>query len=458
MTSFYIRMRRNLSQTHPEQRYNFSVELIVIFFTLLCGVCRALPPETNTRDSIYTTQGDALINQCNFDNIRTIQLYPEGSPMAFPLLELGGGYNLELHFDDLDAAYQDYSYRFVHCTADWKPSGLMADEFMTGFSDNPIMNYRPSFNTLRTYTHYSLRLPNNDVQFTISGNYIIKVYLRNDPEQVVFTRRFLVLDRKLTIKPDLKRASRLDDMNYKQEIDFEVYRGNYRIEDPYGALKTVILQNSRWDNAKTDMKPLFVKDDVLIFDDALDNVFPGGNEFRFFDVKSTRYWSERIKNITSDSSGFHITLLNDEKRSFKRYYSYSDLNGSRLIAVQEGRDPETDADYVGVTFTLPMAHPVNGGDLFIFGALSDWQCKEQFRMHFDKERLAYKAKLNLKQGYYNYSYAFLEKGFTEADLTLIEGTHSETENDYIILIYDHPFGSDYDHLIGFLQFNSMNKL
>ena len=284
-------MRRNLSQTHPEQRYNFSVELIVIFFTLLCGVCRALPPETNTRDSIYTTQGDALINQCNFDNIRTIQLYPEGSPMAFPLLELGGGYNLELHFDDLDAAYQDYSYRFVHCTADWKPSGLMADEFMTGFSDNPIMNYRPSFNTLRTYTHYSLRLPNNDVQFTISGNYIIKVYLRNDPEQVVFTRRFLVLDRKLTIKPDLKRASRLDDMNYKQEIDFEVYRGNYRIEDPYGALKTVILQNSRWDNAKTDMKPLFVKDDVLIFDDDLDNVFPGGNEFRFFDVKSTRYWS-----------------------------------------------------------------------------------------------------------------------------------------------------------------------
>ena len=79
-------------------------------------------------------------------------------------------------------------------------------------------------------------------------------------------------------------------------------------------------------------------------------------------------------------------------------------------------------------------------------------------MTYNSDRLAYILDVMLKQGYYNYVYAFKAKGDSVPDITEVEGMHFETENDYMILVYDRPFGDDYDHLIGYIQFNSLKKL
>ncbi|MCB0429842.1 MAG: DUF5103 domain-containing protein [Flavobacteriales bacterium] len=426
-------------------RFLAPVLLFVLRFTPAFALSDSLPEVTMT-DRTYT------------DHIKTVLLHMEGDPLSMPLLELRGGYKLELHFDDMDDVFREYRYTFVHCNADWSPSDLNQDEYLTGWPENRIPTYTHSFNTLVPYTHYQLSLPNDDVQFTKSGNYIIKVFDANEPERILITRRFMIVDRQVTVAPDLKKPSRLDDMNYKQEIDFNIFRGSYEIQDPFGAFKVVLMQNGRWDNAVTDMKPLFVKDDVLIYDDDTKNVFPGNNEYRFFDTKSLRYLSERIHDIRRDSTGTHVYLYADEKRPFKRYASQPDINGKFLVAVQEGRDAITDADYVHVHFALPMAHPMLGGDMYVYGALSDNQCEPAFKMTYNSDRLAYILDVMLKQGYYNYVYAFKAKGDSVPDITEVEGMHFETENDYMILVYDRPFGDDYDHLIGYIQFNSLKKL
>ncbi len=57
----------------------------------------------------------------------------------------------------------------------------------------------------------------------------------------------------------------------------------------------------------------------------------------------------------------------------------------------------------------------------------------------------------LKQGVYDYEYAFVAKGSRLADSSPVEGSFFETENRYTILVYQRQTGSRYDELIGYKE-------
>ena len=57
-----------------------------------------------------------------------------------------------------------------------------------------------------------------------------------------------------------------------------------------------------------------------------------------------------------------------------------------------------------VYFYLMSDAPLIEGDVYIFGALSDWKCKEEFKMKYDHDFKGYRAVLFVKQGFYNYEY------------------------------------------------------
>ena len=96
-----------------------------------------------------------------------------------------------------------------------------------------------------------------------------------------------------------------------------------------------------------------------------------------------------------------------------------------------------------------MDSEITVGNLYVFGALTDWQCQPDFQLHYDQHKRGYVGTAYLKQGYYEYQYAYLPKGSNIADLTFIEGSHFETTNTYYIYAYYRPLGLFYDKLIGF---------
>jgi hypothetical protein len=63
----------------------------------------------------------------------------------------------------------------------------------------------------------------------------------------------------------------------------------------------------------------------------------------------------------------------------------------------------------------------------------------------------------LKQGFYNYQYAFLRDGDNKLDIEYIEGNQGQTENDYTILIYHRAMGTFYDRLISVKNLNSIRN-
>ncbi|MDF1673975.1 MAG: DUF5103 domain-containing protein, partial [Vicingaceae bacterium] len=55
-----------------------------------------------------------------------------------------------------------------------------------------------------------------------------------------------------------------------------------------------------------------------------------------------------------------------------------------------------------------------------------------------------------KQGYYNYAYCFVKDGSKNTgDISVIEGSHYEAENEYSILVYHRGVNDYYDKLVGF---------
>ncbi|MBI5219105.1 MAG: DUF5103 domain-containing protein [Bacteroidia bacterium] len=390
-------------------------------------------------------------------NIHTVLLYKEGWELSPPIIDLANPVKLIFSFDDLDADSKSYSYTFIHCDANWQPSDIVTSDYIDGFAENRITDYAYSFNTTFKYTHYSLSFPNDDVKLKISGNYIVKVFDNFDQNNIVLTKRFYVVDHKVAVEATVKQATLLDHRKTSQEVDFKIERKFYAISDPFGELKVALLQNFRWDNAVTTLKPLFVKDEEFSYDYDEDNVFDAGGEFRYFDIKSLRYFSEKVEKISYVNSNYQVKLLDDERRTFKTYLYNKDLNGKYLVKVTEGQNSDIEADYCYVYFTLPYDAPIVDGNIYVFGALSDWDFLKQNQMRYNMERKQYELTLLLKQGYYNYQYVFLKDGCSRGNVSLVEGNHYETENDYIIFVYHRYLSSRYDKLIGYQIVNSVIK-
>src|SRR5689334_6928978 len=109
--------------------------------------------------------------------IKSIQLFPSGNQIRYPMISLGSVGQLELHFDDLDANVKNYSYTFQLCNADWTPALLSQFDYIRGFSQQRISTYRVSTVAFTRYTHYQAMVPDRNCMPSRSGNYILKVFL-----------------------------------------------------------------------------------------------------------------------------------------------------------------------------------------------------------------------------------------------------------------------------------------
>jgi len=391
------------------------------------------------------------------ENIKTVLMYREGFDLSDPIYELGEETPLVFKFDDLSPEAKDYYYTIVHCDAGWNESFMPQSDYLDGFTENPVDDYALSFNTTFDYVNYRLYLPNEDVQFKVSGNYALVVYENNNKENLVLTKRFHVVEPRVDIEGTVRRATLDAFKGAHQEVDFTVYHENLEIQNPREEIKVVITQNNRWDNAIRDLKPLFIRDRMLVYDYNKENVFEAGNEFRYFDIRTTRVNGEGILSTDFHRPYYHKTLFSDEIRTNKKFFSYEEMNGKYAVESQdpETEDCDTECDYFFTHFTLPLESILMGGTVNVFGELTNWNANKKSEMTWNFDTGTYELTLLLKQGYYNYIYVYVPEGSMEADHTNLEGSHWEAENNYQIYVYYRDLAGRYDRLVGYRNLNSV---
>jgi len=387
------------------------------------------------------------------ENVKTVMMYRFGNELSNPVLYLNQNEKLVFKFDDLDDEEKDYYYTIIHCDANWNESYMSQNLYLTGFPENPLIDYKLSFNTAFNYTHYELFIPNENVKMKYSGNYVIVVYEGRDKSKVVITQRFYVIESRVSINATVRRATYDPFKGSNHEVDFVVkYNDDFMIENPQKDVKVVLMQNNRWDNAITNLKPLYVNADRLEYNYDKENVFPAGNEFRYFDNRTNRYNGENIIATEFHRPYYHKIVKPDEVRANKNFFLYKEMNGKFTIESQdqEKRDRDTECDYTFVHFSLPLQSPLLGGSVNVFGGLTGWNANKSNEMTWNFNTGAYELSLLLKQGYYNYQYVYVPQGAKSADHTNIEGSYWEAVNEYQIFVYYSDFAARYDRLVGYI--------
>jgi hypothetical protein len=382
--------------------------------------------------------------------IKTVQFHVRNVPLSLPVIKLGSSEQLQLQFDELDAEYQDYTYTVIHCDRNWEPTNIPQQEYIDGFLEENILNYDFSFNTVQQYIHYSFSVPNQNLRLKLSGNYVLIVYKDFDREKPIITRRFRVYEQLVEIAARVRIPMIINQRRTHQQLDVEIIHPDFDIRNPFADVALHIQQNYRWDNIKTDMKPIFIKDQRLVYDNMGEVVFEGGNEFRWIDTRSLRYQPENVSNIwyDPDSMKNHVFLIPDKVLSKDHYRTFPDINGAFSIDVREGTDPTRDADYALIHHSLKYQDPILDGGLYLYGGLTDWQIKPEHRLEYNYRDRTYEGSTYLKQGYYNYQYIYLRDGATEGETEITEGSFFDARQIYTLYVYHQQMGSRYDRLIG----------
>jgi hypothetical protein len=121
-----------------------------------------------------------------------------------PLMVLGEQASLHLSFDVAGDEARIYRYTFVHCDYRWQRSELQPGEYLEGYFDDQITDYRFSLNTLTPFVHHELYFPTSYMQPKLSGNYLLVVFTdQNTEDQVLFTRRFFVTEPLLSLQVNI---------------------------------------------------------------------------------------------------------------------------------------------------------------------------------------------------------------------------------------------------------------
>ena len=426
----------------------FSLLFLLTFsFSEICAQFNV--DEQSGEDNYYNANFLRFENHIYQENVKTVLLHPKDWPIAAPFIVLNDpNSTLELHFDILDSTLGNFMYELIHCDYNWKKSELDVQEYIDGMPSDYLVEYDYSRNTFQKYIHYSLEIPNFNMQITKSGNYLIKVF-DYDNNDLILTRRFSVTENIVNVDAKVKQATLVRQRYSHQEIDFSIGTSTYQMTNPYTDLHVEILQNHTWENRLSGLDPRFVKESTLDYDYDGPNAMEGLNEFRLLDLKNTRFNGAGIERVTFSAQENHAYLELDKSRASRTYLQNRDLNGWFYIStnLSEANSAALDADYVNAHFSLKQEKPLSDGDVYVYGALTDWKILPEAKMKFNQLELKYENTLYIKQGIFNYMYAFVKDGEIKPDMSRFEGSHFETENEYSILVYHRPLGLDYDRLL-----------
>lgn len=390
-------------------------------------------------------------------NIRTTLLYlktGENNQMLNPAVSaLNQIYPLYCEFDEISDKVGSFYYKIINCNMDWTPNNLIDSEFLKEFmNDQLITTYNLSFNTREKYVHYNFTLP----KVKLSGNYLLVVYRNGNADEIVFSKRYIIYEDRISLNVEPKLSTGISERYTHQQIDFLLTYNDYPfIFNPKQEVKAIIRQNYRWDNL-LDLKPLYIKENERILDYRffdLENNFPGGKEFRFFDTRKVYSNSMNIDHVDFTPTEVNVYLMREKERNTLNYLFNIDANGRFVIANNELGAIFQDPDYVNVNFDLKAS--LQFGDVYVLGAINNYKPNDKFKMFYDGTTESYKLKTKLKMGYYNYIYGVLNRKTGKFDEISIEGSSNLTENDYEVIIYHRPIGTRSDLVIGYylLKYN-----
>lgn len=409
--------------------------------TLLALISAILPAASYAQNNEIYNKG-----------IASLQVVAGQNWMSLPIIRLGShspNDRINISFDDLTHTYHRYTYKIEHCEADWTVSDqIFASDFINGFQEgNTIENSMESINTNVLYTHYKLTIPNEDCSLKMSGNYKLTVFDENDDNRPMFTACFMVLENAMGVQLDVTTNTDIDINKQHQQVSMQVNYGSVNVTDPSTQIKTVVMQNRRWDNARINPKPQYTMADGLRWEHNSDLIFQAGNEYHKYEILDVSHPTMGIDRIDWDGENYQVYPYACVPRP--NYVYDEDANGAFYIRNSDNIENDIASEYVFVNYTLQVPERVDG-DVYVNGAWTNDQLTPEYRMEYDDINRCYTARILQKQGYYSYQFVMVGRDGVSRVVTS-DGCFYQTENKYQALVYYRGTGERTDRLVGYQQ-------
>jgi Type 9 secretion system plug protein 1st domain len=383
--------------------------------------------------------------------IRTVQFRGTSTQNQIPIIKLGE--RLQISFDALNGEEEDFYYKIDHYNFDWTPSDLSKNEYLGGFDEVRIETYENSLNTLQIFSHYYLTIPNRETsRISKSGNYLIT--FSDDDGNVVFSRKFIVMENIVGVQVEIKRARDLKRIRTDQVVQFTINSPSLLLINPKRNVKTLVMQNSNIKTAITDLTPQYNIGTELIYRYDKEASFGGGNEYHNFDNKDVRAANNSIRRIELNDI-YENFLFTDIDRSDRPYTYNPDINGDFVVRNLNAQNQNIEAEYVRLHFNLQYFEPLGDKEIHIYGNFNNYTIDGSTYMRYNKVTDSYQNARLFKQGFYNYKYVLVDRDGS-IDEGAISGDFWETENNYTVIVYYRGPGDRYDRVIGIGSGSSTN--
>jgi hypothetical protein len=386
-------------------------------------------------------------------NIKTASFVQNGDNV-YPFFKLGDAFAFV--FDDLFGNEANYYYSIQHCGYDWTPSAMLSiNDYIDGFDSQRIQNYENSFNTLQLYSRYTLTFPNKFTRLTLSGNYILKIL--NDDREVVFSRRFILYEENVSVPVEIKRARVMDDIPFKQNMQFSIMSKTVLFQSPLQNVKVAIFQNGRFDNAIYNIKPQYTIGNDLTYRYDKETQFWAGNEYLNFDNKDIRNATNNVLRITAGET-YNTILYPNNARGNSPYTYFPDVNGNFVVKNinLSVSNQNLESDYAWVFFSLHAPAYYGKDPIYVGGMFNNYAKTDEYRMDYNEKTATYEKAIMVKQGFTNFMYIIADKNGKINGKDAVDGNYYQTENDYTILVYYRENNERYDRVIGMGKNNSEN--
>ncbi len=385
-------------------------------------------------------------------NIKTVS-FVQNKQNVVPIFQLGDAF--ELQFDDLYGNDASYFYEIVHCDYHWKPSEIQKQDYLQGFDNQRVQESSSSFNCLQIYTHYRLSFPNSTTQLKISGNYMLKIL--NEDNEVIFSRKFIVFEDLATVPIQIKRARTVTNLDSKHNLEFTIKSNVINFQNPLKNIKTILLQNGKFNTAISNIKPQFTIGNDLVYKYDTPTQFWAGNEFLYFDNKEIRIESNTISRVDSQKDIYSSYLFTNEARANSNYYNNQDVNGNFVIRRLFAENNDVEADYAWVYFSLsaPLFRSSDGA-IYVTGMFNNYALTAENKMEYNPEKAIYEKAILIKQGFTNFEYLAVKPNGSIDSENAIDGNFFQTENEYTVLVYYKEDTDRYTRIIGKGTASSLN--
>lgn len=407
---------------------------------MFAGLARSYAAPANTMTGIMNPQ------------FRSLQVKANGNIFSPPVIVLDSGDRMTIEFDELGEDNSYLRYSLQHCNADWQPSGLAETEYLDGFNIADVEDYDFSMATTVHYVHYMITLPNQNMQPLVSGNYLLRVYDQDTPDEVILQVRFYVAEQKVGMGARISSHTDVDINRAHQQLELSIDCTGTPVQSPFSDLKVYVQQNRRLDNEVMLSHPMRVVGRTAVYDHQRELIFPAANEFRRFETVTVNYPGMKVEETGFFEPYYHATLQVDEPR---RAYQYdSTQQGRFLIRNAESDGPsETEADYVVTHFAL-YAPELIGQTVFLNGDFVSQNFNQESQMVYNPESGLFERAMLLKQGSYNYQYLTGTPSAGGSRTSAVEGDFYETNNEYTVKVYTRLPGERYDRLIGYAVYGN----